>query len=190
METSNIKKPVLMLSYYLNDNFKFLFEQHGFEVYHHDHFPLTPSAQAHVLKHISDPESARAERMNWHDIAVRQYTSWFMNVPIDAVLEWQHGPDDFPLLKLYHNVRKLVKNMLKERYEEEIKTMPNFSKPPSFYLCLNWDGMAPENWREIGYRGLVPVFYEENDFMNFFCQVLDDRERDRRKAAEQRNPES
>jgi hypothetical protein len=156
-------KPVLLLSYYLVEGYIPVFEKAGFEVLHMNHFPLLPSAREHVKKHFSEPEKAGEERMNWHDQAVRQYTSWIMNGPIDVVIEWQHGREDYPLLDMYQEIRGHVRNLLGDRYENEIKSMPNFSNPPDFYLCLNWDCQAPGNWKERGYHDLLEIDFDEDD---------------------------
>lgn len=156
-------KPVLLLSYYLVKDFIPVFEAAGFEVLHKEHFPLTPSAREHVQKHFNDPESATSERMNWHDQAVRQYIEWFMRRRIDVVIEWQHGREDYPLMEMYREVHGYIRGLLANRYEEEVKTMPNFSNTPDFYLCLNWDGKAPQNWKEQGYQGLLEADFDEDD---------------------------
>ncbi len=165
-------KPVLLLSYYLVDTFLPQFEYAGFQVLHLNHFPLTPSAREHVLKHFSDPDKAGEERTDWHQKAVNQYINWFMNRPVDVVIEWQHGREDYPLLEMYQEVRGHVRGLLGDRYEEEIKTMPNFSNPPDFYLCLNWDGNAPDGWQEKGYRSLVDIDFDEDDLDVIYRQAM------------------
>lgn len=165
-------KPVLLLSYYLVEGFIPVFETAGFEVLHKEHFPLTPSAREHVQKHISDPDAASSERSGWHDEAVKQYIEWFMQRPVDVVIEWQHGREDYPLMEMYREIHGYIRNLLGNRYEEELKTMPNFSNPPDFYLCLNWDGQAPENWKEQGYRGLLETDFDEDDLDVIYRQAI------------------
>lgn len=57
-------KPALLLSNYLQPGFIMPFERVGFPVLHINHFPLMPSVQVHVLKHLSDPAAARLENVN------------------------------------------------------------------------------------------------------------------------------
>ncbi len=165
-------KPVLLLSYYLVEIFVPVFETAGFEVLHKEHFPLKPSAREHVQKHFSDPDAASSERFDWHDQAVKQYIEWFMRRRIDAVIEWQHGREDYPLMEMYREVQGYIRGLLGNRYEEDVKTMPNFSNPPDFYLCLNWDGQAPENWKEQGYRGLLEADFDEDDLDEIYQQAM------------------
>jgi DNA-binding response OmpR family regulator len=60
---------------------------------------------------------------------------------IDVALEWQHGPDDYPIRDI---LRKYNKNV-------------------PIFLCLNWNGKLPSNFETLGYTDYlnVPFHYEE-----------------------------
>jgi len=70
---------------------------------------------------------------------------------IDLALEWQRGPEDYPIRDL---IRKCNKNI-------------------PIFLMLNWNGRLPPNFSNLGYHEYLKVFPWENDeFMGKFYEAL------------------
>lgn len=131
----NQRQPVILLPFYLHAQIPPVFTHLGFRCLHMEWFPLKPSASEFVKQFFDDPVTSRANMQEWQSGVIEQYVKWAKSEPIDAALEWQHGRKDFPLLTLRRTAGK---------------TWP-------IYLFLNWNGEPPENWRELGYAGLLEV---------------------------------
>ncbi len=69
---------------------------------------------------------------------------------IDLAIEWQHGPDDYP-----------VRDMLRK-----------CGKEIPILLSLNWNGRVPPNFSTLGYRDYISVPWEIDGVMSKFYEVL------------------
>jgi hypothetical protein len=69
---------------------------------------------------------------------------------IDLALEWQHGPQDYP-----------IRNMLRK-----------CNKNVPIFLCLNWNGRLPPNFPSLGYRDYLKVPWKINELMSRFYEAL------------------
>lgn len=165
MEVQECKKPVVLLSYYLNENFKLIFEMAGFEVLHRDHFSLKLSAVGVVREALQDREKFQDRMMCEKEIIIRQYITWLMSYPIDAVIEWQHGDEDFPLLDMFHRIRNDIVKLAVPNSQIVVDSMENFIRRPAFILCLNWNKPQDEKWKSMGYSHLLPVPFDMDDLM-------------------------
>lgn len=172
MEPIDNKKPVILLSHHFYDAVKQLFDGFGLTVYLSNYKELKPkSIEKFVKEFLLDPEQFREKSKTGPISLSKRYVAWFLNIQIDAVLEWQRGRYDFPLLKFYQDFRHIVNDILTNRNDKELLTLPNVSKPPLFYLCLNWNGEPPENWETIGYNGLLREPFDKQELKNLYDRI-------------------
>jgi hypothetical protein len=61
----------------------------------------------------------------------------------DFALEWQHGPRDFPIREMLRVIEKEV----------------------PLLLCLNWNGKIPEDFKELGYAGVLSVPFQVEELL-------------------------
>jgi len=71
----------------------------------------------------------------------------------DLAIDWQWGPDDFPILNL---LRK-------------------YGKKTPVFLARNWNGKIPDNLYEIGYAGYLNVPFKIREMLSVFYNVLPDK---------------
>ena len=83
-----------------------------------------------------------------HDPAVLE--TEIREFDIDLALEWQHGPEDYP-----------VRDMLRKCKKE----VPVF-------LSLNWNGSIPPNFSNLGYRDYLSVPWQIDELLSKFYEVL------------------
>jgi hypothetical protein len=69
---------------------------------------------------------------------------------IDLALEWQHGPEDYPIRDMLWKCQKEV----------------------PIFLSLNWNGSIPPNFSNLGYQGYLNVPWEIDVLMSQFYEVL------------------
>ena len=69
---------------------------------------------------------------------------------IDLALEWQHGPQDYPIRDLLRKCKKKV----------------------PIFLSLNWNGRVPSNFSNLGYQDYLSVPWEIDELLGKFCEVL------------------
>jgi hypothetical protein len=70
--------------------------------------------------------------------------------PIDLALEWQHGPEDYP-----------IRDLLRRH-----------QKDASVFLCLNWNSRIPRNFQELGYTGYLYVPFNIDEMRRKFYDAL------------------
>ncbi len=173
MEPKDNKKPVILLFHHFHDDVKQLFERRGFHALLADHNRKeNESIQVIVKEALLDTDQFHEKSKTGPISLNRQYVTWFLNIQIDAVLEWQRGRYDFPLLKFYQDFRHIVNVIQTNRNDKEQVSLPNFSKPPLFYLCLNWNGEPPENWETIGYNGLLSAPFDKQELKYRYDRVI------------------
>ncbi len=171
MEPFN-KKPVILLSHHFYDDVKQLFEKRGFHVLLADQYRVeNESIEAIVKEALLEPEKFREKSKNVPISLSRQHVIGFMDNQIDAVIEWQLGRYDFPLLKFYQDFRYFAYETLKNRDDKEPFILPNILKPPLFYLCLNWNGKPPENWKKIGYYYILSEPFDKQELKSLYDRV-------------------
>lgn len=73
----------------------------------------------------------------------------------DLAIEWQHGPDDFP-------IRDLLRR---------------YGRWTPVILALNWNGSLPDDTKEIGCVGCVNVPWNLRELMDLFYKALPDRKK-------------
>lgn len=69
---------------------------------------------------------------------------------IDLALEWQHGPEDYPIRDLLRKCKKEI----------------------PILLSLNWDGRVPSNFSSLEYRDYLKVPWEIDELVSKFYKVL------------------
>lgn len=70
--------------------------------------------------------------------------------PIDIALEWQHGPEDYPIWDLLRKHNKSV----------------------PILLCLNWNGQFPRYFSSLGYQDYLNVPWTMDELMSKFHKAL------------------
>jgi hypothetical protein len=135
------RKPVILLPFYLHAQVPSLFTRLGFRCLHMEWFPLKPSVSEVVNQFFDDPVSSRENLEKWQSGVIAQYVKWAKSEKIDVALEWQYGPDDYPILTLVNVVER---------------------KLPIF-LCLNYRSEPPSNYREMGFAECLKVPWEVED---------------------------
>jgi hypothetical protein len=68
----------------------------------------------------------------------------------DLALEWQHGPEDYPIRDMLRQCKKEV----------------------PVFLTLNWNGRVPPNFSTLGYWDYISVPWEIDGVMSKFYSVL------------------
>ncbi len=173
METAENKKPVVLLSHHFYDDVKQLFMKRGFHTllidqYRVENEPIEVIVKEALLEPGKFLEKSTMVPTSLH----RQYVTWLMNIQIDAVIEWQRGRYDFPLLKMYQAFRHSVTETQKNRSDKEPAILPNLSKPPLFYLCLNWNGKPPDNWEKMGYYYILSEPFYKEELKSLYDRVI------------------
>ena len=69
---------------------------------------------------------------------------------IDLALEWQRGPEDYPIRDLLRKCKKSV----------------------PILLLLNWNGRIPSNFSSLGYNDYLDVPWEIDELISKFEEVL------------------
>lgn len=68
----------------------------------------------------------------------------------DVAIEWQHGPQDFPMRDVLRGIRR----------------------PEPVLLSLNWNGSPPANFARLGYAGTLAVPFDIDNVRQEFAAVL------------------
>ena len=69
---------------------------------------------------------------------------------IDLALEWQHGPEDYPIRDLLRKCKKEV----------------------PIFLSLNWNGRVPSNFSSLGYRDYLKVPWKIDELVSKYYEML------------------
>lgn len=69
---------------------------------------------------------------------------------IDLALEWQHGPEDYPIRDLLRKCKKEV----------------------PIFLSLNWNGRVPSDFSALGYQDYLKVPWKIDGLMRKFYMAL------------------
>jgi hypothetical protein len=69
---------------------------------------------------------------------------------IDLALEWQHGPEDYPIRDL----------------------LGKYNKNVPIFLCLNWNGRLPPNFSSLGYQDYLNVPWKIDELVGKFYEAL------------------
>jgi hypothetical protein len=70
-------------------------------------------------------------------------------------VEWQWGPDDFPILSL----------------------LRRYGRQTAVFLCLNWSNRLPDGFNALGYAGSLPAPLDIRQAVQLFYKALPNHKR-------------